>query len=133
MSTRATTTFAMTSWDEKPFDEFDGGRKLTRARVAFTYHGDIEGESTLEYLMAYAPNGSGNYVCLERVVGRIGERVGSFVLQHAGTFDAAHAVKDTWFIVPGSGTGELQGLSGAGEYGISGQGPYPVTFEYDLK
>jgi hypothetical protein len=132
MSTHATATFATKSWDEKPYDEFDGGRKLTRAHVAYTYQGDIEGESTLEYLMTYDPNGAGNYVGLERVIGRLGGRSGSFVIQHTGTFEG-QSVKDTWFIAPGSGTGELEGLSGGGEFSISGEGPYPITFEYDFK
>ncbi len=131
MSTRATTTFAMKSWDEKPYAEMEGGRKLTRASVVYTYTGDIEGEGTVEYLMVYGPNGSGHYVGLERVEGKVGGRSGSFVIQHTGTFEA-HSVSDTWFITPESGTGDLQGLTGRGEFSISGQGPFPITFEYDL-
>jgi Protein of unknown function (DUF3224) len=131
MSTHATTTFTMKSWDEKPYDEFDGGRKLTRASVTYAYSGDLEGEGKMEYLMAYNADGSGNAIGLERVLGRVGGRSGSFVIQHNGTFEA-RGVKDTWFIVPGSGTEQLQDLSGGGSFDISGQGPYPITFDYDL-
>lgn len=132
MSTRAITAFTAKSWDEKPYDEFDEGRKLTRASVTYTYTGDLEGEGKAEYLMIYTVDGTGHAIALERVVGKIGGRSGSFVVQHDGTFKAT-GVKNRWFVVPGSGTGDLQGLTGGGEFEISGQGPYSITFEYDCK
>ncbi len=46
MTTRATATFKVNSWDEKPYDEMEGGPKLTRATVTKSFSGDIEGEST---------------------------------------------------------------------------------------
>ncbi|MCK5488724.1 MAG: DUF3224 domain-containing protein, partial [Gemmatimonadetes bacterium] len=49
MSKRATATFEVASWDEQPFSEVDGGPRLTRATVTKSFHGDIEGEGTLEY------------------------------------------------------------------------------------
>jgi hypothetical protein len=130
MKEKGKTTFAIKSWDEKPYEEFEGGRKLTRARVVFTYQGDMEGEGTVEYLMAYGDKGLGNYVAIEHVVGRVGGRQGSFVAQHTGTFEA-HGVTDAWFVTTDSATGELQGLSGGGEFTISGQGPHTVNFHYE--
>jgi hypothetical protein len=125
-------TFAIKSWEEQAYEEFDGGRKLTRANVAYTFQGDIEVESTLIYLMSYGAQGAGVYVGLERVTGRVVGRSGSFVIHHTGSFET-HGVKDTWFIAPDSGTGELQGLRGKGEFSISGHGPYPITFEYSFE
>ena len=113
MTTRASATFEIKAWDEKPYAEFEGGRKLTRASVNKTIHGDIEGESSVEYLMAYGTDGSAYFVGMEHVIGRIGDRSGSFVLQHSGTF-AGGIANETWFVVPGSGTGELGGLRGEG-------------------
>ncbi len=52
MSTHATGTFEIDTWDEKPYDEQEGAR-LTRTRVTKTYRGDVEGKSTGESLMAY--------------------------------------------------------------------------------
>lgn len=37
----------------EPYDQREGGTTLTRASVPVSHHGDIEGEGTLEYLMAY--------------------------------------------------------------------------------
>src|SRR5512140_1210937 len=103
---RANATFEIKSWDEKPYAEFDGGRKLTRASVKRIYHGDIEGESSTEYLMAYTPDGSANFVGMEHIVGRLGKRKGSFVLQQTGTFTGGIA-NASWFVTLDSGTGEL--------------------------
>ena len=67
----------MKSWEEKPYNELPGELKMTRTSVAYTYQGDIEGESTLDYLMVYRPDNSGSFVGLERVIGRVGGRSGT--------------------------------------------------------
>jgi len=61
-------------------------------------------------------------VSLQRVRGKLGGRKGTFVLQ--GQEPVAHGkIKATWFVVPGSGTGELAGLRGEGGFeGQFGQG-----------
>jgi len=132
MTSTGKATFTTKAWDEKPYAEIDGERKLTRTRAVFIYEGDIEGEGTVDYLMAYGPNGLGNFVGLERLVGRVGGRSGSFVIQHTGTFDPK-SVNTRWLFVPGSGTGELEGIGGGGEFVLAGHGPYPITFDYNLK
>src|SRR5829696_1299897 len=71
MSTHAMGTFEIESWEEEPYDEREGAR-LTRTRLTKTFHGDVEGESTAELLMAYAAEeGSAAYVGFERAVGRL--------------------------------------------------------------
>lgn len=132
MTTHAAPTFQIKTWDEKPFSEVAGGPKLTRVSVTKSFSGDIEGEGTLEYLMAYRADGSASFIGLERVVGRIGDRSGSFVLQHTGTFEGGMA-KATWVVVPGSGTGDLQGLSGVGEFASAHAEEYPMTLDYDFE
>lgn len=122
-------SFKATSWEETPYAEFDGGRKLTRVHAVFSYEGVLEGEGTVDYLMAYGPDGVGNFVGLERIVGRIGEKSGSFVAQHSGTFDLK-AVHTHWTFVPGLGTDGLEGIIGGGELTLEGHGPYPFNFEY---
>jgi Protein of unknown function (DUF3224) len=131
MTTHATGTFEVKGWDEKPYDEVEGGKKLTRASVTQSFDGDVAGEGKVEYLMAYRDDGTANFVGLQRIVGRVGGRSGSFVLQLAGTYDGRTARAD-WTVVAGSGTGELAGLRGEGgfsaEHGPSGS----VTLDYDL-
>ena len=131
MTTRASAMFEIKTWDEQPYEEFDGGRKLTRARVKKTFRGDIEGDSVLEYLMAYGGDGSASFVGMERVVGRLANRSGSFVLQHSGTFTGGLA-QASWFVVPGSGTGELSGLRGEGGFAAGHQAQYAMTLDYTI-
>jgi len=126
------TTFSTATWEEKTYTEVDAERKLTRTQATFTYEGELEGEGAVEYLMAYSPGGFGNFVGLEQIVGRLAGRSGSFVVQHSGTFDPK-SVSARWAFVPGSGTGELEGLIGGGEYVLAGHGPYPIAFTYQLK
>lgn len=132
MGTIAKATFEVKGWDEKPYSEVEGGAKFTRASVTKTFHGDIEGEGTLEYLMFYPGDGTATFIGLERVVGRMGARSGSFVLQHSGTDDGGTA-SITLSIVPGSGTGDLRGITGQGSSIASRNEPgFPMTLDYNL-
>jgi hypothetical protein len=132
MGQRANATFQVKSWDEQPYHELDDGPRLTRASVTKSFSGDIAGDGTLEYLMMHSIDGSASFIGLERVVGRIGDRSGSFVLQHSGSFEGGTA-KATWFVVPGSGTGDLQGLRGEGGFASAHAEHYPITLEYDFE
>jgi hypothetical protein len=133
MTKQATGTFEVKSWDEKPVDEREGLPKLTRATVTQSLHGDIEGESTVEYLMVYRDDGSANVTGIQRVIGSIGGRSGSFVLIGTGTFDHATGIaKGAWTIVPYSGTGELRVLRGQGEYFAQKEPKGSLMLEYDL-
>ena len=132
MKAHAKGTFELKAWDEKPFNEINGMPKLTRASVIKSYQGDITGEGKLEYLMMYRDDGSASFVGLERVVGSVGGRSGSFVFQHTGTFKGGVATV-TLIVVPGSGTGDLHWLRGEGGFTVGHQGPYSTTLVYDFE
>ena len=123
--------FAIKSWDEKPYSEGAGLPKLTRASVTKTFTGDIEGEGQVEYLMMYRSDGSASFVGLERIVGRIGTRSGTFVLQRSGVFENGQA-KESYSVVGGSGTGELAGLRGEGTSDVGHGMEHPFVLNYDL-
>lgn len=132
MNHSAETTFRVESWDEDPYDEREGERKLTRARVVRGYEGQLEGEGRAEYLMMYREDGSASFVGHERVVGRLGDRTGSFVLQHIGTYEEGVA-RETLSVVAGSGTGQLLGLVGGGVFESGHAEEYPMTLHYDYE
>jgi len=132
MTYTAEATFEVNSWDEAPYDEVEGGPKLTRATVIRTYRGDIEADAATEYLMTYRPDGSASYVGFERIVGAIGERDGSFVLQHTGTFEKGVA-RAVFTVVPGSATRDLHGLVGGGVFQSGHAARYPFTLEYGFE
>src|SRR5260370_5830502 len=130
VSTQATGTFDIGSWKAKPYDEYDGVT-LTRTQVTKTFHGQIEGHSTAELLMVGAPDGSVAYVGFERIVCRLHERAGSFILHHSAT-QSSGGQSASWSVVPGTGTGELQGPRGAARIAVTPDGQHTFTLDYDL-
>jgi hypothetical protein len=54
-------------------------------------------------------------VSMQRFCGKLGGRQGTFVLQGAEIVENGK-IKATWFVVPGSGTGDLSGLRGEGGF-----------------
>ena len=123
--------FAIKSWDEKPYSEGQDLPRLTRASVTKTFTGDIEGDGQVEYLMMYRSDGSATFVGLERVVGRVAGKAGSFVLQRIGVFEGGEA-KESYSVIPGSATGELQGLRGEGSSAVGHGLEHPFALTYDL-
>jgi hypothetical protein len=137
MNTQATGTFTVKSWDEKTWDgkptKEAPGAKLTHAIVTQAFQGDIEGEGTSETLMMYPDDQSASFVGMQRVVGRIGNRSGSFVLQVSGAY-ADSVATATWSVVAGSGTEQLRGLRGEGGYVAQHGDPnVPITLDYSFE
>ncbi len=133
MATHAEATFQIVDWAESDILGAESGSKVTRATVSMSFAGGLEGEGTVEWLMGYDDTGAACFVGLERVVGGIDGRTGSFVLQHVGTFDGQTAQADV-LVVPGSGTGDLRDLKGEGSF-VAGMGPEGeriLSFDYDL-
>ena len=126
MSSQISASFEIKGWDEQPFDEAVGVAKLTKAAVAKEYTGDVEGTSATEWLMAYHPDKSADFVGLERIKGTIDGRRGSLVLQHVGTFEDG-AAKATLTVI--SGTDELKGATGTGQFVADPAGRITLTIE----
>jgi Protein of unknown function (DUF3224) len=128
---QATSTFEVTNWDEQPVLDDDGGSKATRAIVSKSFTGDVVGKGTVEWLMGYRDDGTATFVGLERIVGRVGELAGSFLLEHSGSFDGELA-KGRVRVVPGSGTEDLRGLEGEGSFeaGMGADGVRTLTLDY---
>jgi hypothetical protein len=131
MKQSAKARFAIKTWDEKPYGEGQDRPKLTRASVTKTYTGDIAGEAHVEYLMMYRSDGSATFVGLERVIGKVGGKTGSFVLQRTGVFEDGLA-KESYVVIPGSGTGELHGLQGEGSSSVGHGMEHPFMMSYEL-
>ena len=109
--TQSIATFQVTSWDQHSYDKPEHAPELFHTDVKKVFHGEIEAESVATLLMCQSDNGGG-YVASERVIGRIGERSGSFVIQHGGAMEGNNVAESFGYIVPDSGTGELRGLRG---------------------
>jgi hypothetical protein len=131
MRRTAKAQFAIKSWDEKPYSEGADLPKLTRASVAKTFTGDLEGEGHVDYLMMYRSDGSATFVGLERITARLGGKAGTFVLQRTGVFEGGQA-KESYSVVTGSGTGALRGLQGDGTSALGHASEHPFVLNYAL-
>ena len=127
MTKTAQGTFEIKDWDEKTYQQLDGGGKLTEAKVTQKFTGDIEGEGSVIWLMAYTDPKTATFVGIQRVVGSIGGKKGSFLIVTNGVFDGKTAQGD-WSLIEGSGTDDLEGIAGEGTFGA----PHGSTAEYEI-
>jgi Protein of unknown function (DUF3224) len=126
--THATGKINVKTYEPITYDQPAEGPTLVRIRVVEDFSGDIEGEGAAEFLQTTHED-EASFVGVERVTGRLGGKSGTFVLQDQGTLKGT-TVSGTWFVVPGSGTGELQGLRGEGGFEAElGQGA-DVALDY---
>lgn len=104
---------------------------LVRYSINKQVHGDLEGSTQGEMFSGGDPKqGSAGYVAIEVFTGDLGEKHGTFALQHFATMDAAGPnmmVK----VVPGSGTGAFKGMAGVFTIVID-QGKHSYDLEYAL-
>lgn len=131
MTEHAEGTFTVAGWDESTYQELDGKGKLTKARMTFDFAGGVQGQGVSETLMCYREDGTAVFTGLQRMVGQVAGRSGSYVLLAGGSYDGAVARTD-WEVVEGSGTGELTGLRGTGSAVASSSPPGTFTFDYEL-
>jgi hypothetical protein len=126
---RANGRIEVKTYEPTAYEEPSDGPQLVEIHVSETFVGDIEGEGVARFLQAMRPDGSASFVGLERVTGRIAERRGTFLLQDAGTLQD-NTVSGEWFVVPGSGTGELAGLRGEGGFTAQLGQHASITLDY---
>ncbi|NMM91693.1 hypothetical protein B2J88_46675 [Rhodococcus sp. SRB_17] len=142
-SQSAQAKFSIASWSESLVTDIDGTgttaggayypqRGVTQAAVSYSYTGDLEGTSTLVYLIAYKADAA-PVLGLERFEGSIGGHEGTCVFQHIGSQDQG-AVSARVEVVPGMGTGGLVDLRGVADLSIAGHsdGGYPFVLSYEI-
>jgi hypothetical protein len=113
--TPARAVIAVHTYEPVAYGEPAEGPALTRIHVEESFTGDITGEGVVEFLQAARADGTASFVGIERVAGTVGGRTGTFLLQDAGTVQN-NIVSGDWFVIPGSGTGQLAGLRGEGGF-----------------
>jgi hypothetical protein len=91
------------------------------------YRGDLEATAVAEMVLC----GETSYSAIERISGTLGGRSGTFVLAHGATRGFGPEGYSPGVVVPGSGTGDLSGLSGTVEFRHDGTGP-SITMHYDV-
>lgn len=130
MANRATGTFEVKLTPQEP--ETGADPTLGRMTIEKTFQGDLEATSKGQMLAARtAIQGSAGYVAIEHVTGSLHGRPGSFTLQHNGTMTRGEP-QLTISVVPDSGSGELEGISGQMSIQIEA-GKHSYEFEYTIK
>jgi len=123
----ATGTFEVKVTPLAPEDNV-GDPKIGRLSLDKQFSGGITAKS-LGQMLGYQSEtpGTGGYVAIEQVNGTLDGKKGGFALQHIGTMGGGKFELNV-SVVPGSGTGELAGISGKMTITIDGS-----KHSYDLE
>jgi hypothetical protein len=128
---RATAKITVQSSDAKPYDQAVSPT-LMEVHLTETFTGDLDGESPVRALQVLRHDRSASLVSVQRFRGKLDGRQGTFVLQGQEIVENGK-IKATWFVVPGSGTGDLSGLRGEGgfegDFGKGSDGTLDYWFE----
>jgi Protein of unknown function (DUF3224) len=126
--TRALAKVTVQSSHAIPYDQTAGPR-LLEVHLSETFTGDIDGESPVRALQVRCDDGLASLVSVQRFRGKLHGRAGTFVLQGQEIVENGK-IRAEWFVVPGSGTGDLCGLRGTGGFaGDFGKGS-DATLDY---
>ena len=132
MDQRAAGAFEVKVMPQKPDTQIARAASLERLTIDKRFHGDLEGISKGEMLATHTETpGSAGYVALERVSGKLKGRSGSFVLQHSATMSRGTPTGSI-AVVPDSGTGELQGITGRMTITVGTDGAHSYEFDYKI-
>lgn len=123
-------SFSVTGWDEAPYATLESGGKLTKASVTGTFSGDLAGDATIEYLMAYADDEHATFVGVQRLVGSVAGSTGELAVTMTGSYEGGVA-RATWTVVPDTGSGQLAGITGHGEF-VAGSDEASGSLTYAL-
>ncbi|MFZ0305235.1 MAG: DUF3224 domain-containing protein [Terracidiphilus sp.] len=110
---RARTKITVQSSEAKPYETTSP--TLVEIHISEKFLGDIDGESSVRALQVQRDDKFASMVSMQRFIGKLGGRHGTFVLQGKETVQNGK-IKATWFVVPGSGTGDLSALRGEGGF-----------------
>jgi len=105
---------------------------IGRMSIDKKFAGDLTGTSLGEMLSAMGTiKGSAGYVAIEKVTGTLQGKTGTFCLQHTGVMNRG-TPSLTVTVIPDSGTGELNGISGTLTIKIENKQHY-YEFDYTLQ
>ncbi|MCL2881664.1 MAG: DUF3224 domain-containing protein [Coriobacteriia bacterium] len=130
--------FSVAKWDEEKCGGPVGDSQVTRASAIYEVSGAIDGKLDVEYLVHYTDHGENDrhastatYIGYLTFSGSIEGKSGTLVLEDHGEYSPAGPVSEL-MIKPGTGTGELTGISGTGHYSAEGE-KMILELNYDLR
>jgi hypothetical protein len=132
---RATGTFEVAAFDPAPVEppKIETAVPVGVATMRKVFTGEISGESATLFTAAFdQATGTGTYVAMESFKGTVAGRSGSLNFAHSATTTGADRTAELMVIVPGSGTDELTGITGAGGMAVEPDGTHRIWFDYQL-
>lgn len=131
----AQSVFQVTGWDEDGYPNSASEAKLSLAEVTKSFDGDFVGTSTAKVLMCLSDpddfTAGAGYVASEIYTGSLAGKNGVFVVQHGG-LSGPKGETTYGTVIPGSGTGELKGLSGTISIVRDADGTHHFTMDYSF-
>ncbi|MQS11181.1 DUF3224 domain-containing protein [Streptomyces kaniharaensis] len=128
MGSKASGAFEVTGFEPVETEERTDA-PFGRIRISKTFTGGLSGTSEVRMLsVGDAAGAPASYVAVERVTGELDGRKGSFVLQHAAWDTSGVTIR----VVPGTGAGELAGLTGEFHLAVDEAGKHTYVLEYEL-
>ena len=115
----------------QPAVDLGDGAQAAHMRFDKVFRGPLEATSVVQmFAVGTATEGSAAYVAVERIVGRLDGRAGTFCMQHSGIMDRG-TPSLTVTVIPDSGSDALAGLRGTLAIDIV-EGTHFYTFDYSL-
>jgi hypothetical protein len=132
---RVTGVFSVASFEPVDYvSPVTTGVPVGHAHMIKEFTGGIAGRSSTQFSFAFdQATGVGTYVAMEAFEGSIDGRTGSFAFAHSATTDGVSPdrLAELFVIVPGSGSGELAGITGSGRLAID-EGAHGIELDYEL-
>lgn len=130
MKTLVTGPFTVKS---TPLEKTVADNRIDAMRMMFekSFEGELQAQSVVSMTGILFDQGkAGGYVAIEFVDGLLGDRAGSFYMQHSSIMDHG-SQSQTITVIPGSGTDALKGLRGSMTIEIR-EGKHFYHFEYEI-
>ena len=132
---RARSTFTVESFEPTELlpPTIATGTPVGVARMVKQFRGALDGRAETLFTSAYdARAGVGTYLAMESFSGTLDGRAGTVNIAHSATTDGGDdRLHELVVIVPGSGTGELAGVTGTGRVHIDADGVHHLELDYE--
>ena len=122
--------FEVSNMREDTLAELPDGGKLTHAGGDQKFSGSLEGEGVVDWFFFYRADKTARFVGMQRFDGALDGRKGTFVVEAIGDFTGTGST-GKWRVVESSGTGELDGLRGQGQFSAGREGA-EYSLDYEL-
>ncbi len=133
---KVTGTFSVSSFDPTevvPDPTITTALPVGVALITKQFGGAIDGRSSTVFTAAFdQATGVGSYTAMESFEGALGGVAGTFNFLHVASTSGSDRTNEFCAIVPGSGTGDLTGITGTGGLSVDADGTHHIWFDYEL-